>query len=176
MNASRPDPAVSDRIVRRRDDGRQRGSIDLPVRLVQRGEVPGFRERHRRTNVIVVAIDPVVPADLAHAEVLVVAPALNSWLRHWLSDEDPARGRAEKRVAALVERLQGTAAHVEGRVGDADPLQATADALATFPADEIVISARPERSIDQIDDLVSRVRERFALPVSWTGLSKPIAA
>jgi hypothetical protein len=59
--------------------------------------------------------------------------------------------------------------HVDGRVGDADPLQAIADALATFPADEIVISARPERSIEQVDDLVSQVRERYALTVSWAG-------
>jgi nucleotide-binding universal stress UspA family protein len=127
--------------------------------------------------VLVVAIDPVVPEGLAHADVLVVAPALNSWLRHWLSDEDPARRRAEERLDAVVGQLQRTLVHVEGRVGDADPLQAAADALATFPADEIVISARPERSIDQIDDLVSRVRERFALPVFLgPGLSQPIAA
>ncbi len=37
--------------------------------------------------------------------------------------------------------------HVEGRICDADPLQAIADALPTFPADEIVSSARPERSM-----------------------------
>ena len=176
MSASQPHQAVSDRIVRELGDRRQRGRVDLPARLVPREEVPGFRQEARRSYVLVVAIDVVVPTGLAHADVLVVAPALNSWLRHWLSDEDPARGRAEKRVAALVERLQGTAAHVEGRVGDADPLQATADALATFPADEIVVSARPERSIDQVDELVSRVRERFALPTSRAGASQPIAA
>ena len=130
----------------------------------------------RELNVLVVALDPVAPAGLAHAEVLVVAPALNSWFRHWLSDEDPARRRAEGRLAAVVGQLQRTVVHVEGRVGDADPLQATADALATFPADEIVISARPERSIEQVDDLVSRVRERFALPISWAGGSRSIAA
>jgi hypothetical protein len=56
--------------------------------------------------VLVVAIDPVVPADLAHAEVLVVAPALNSWLRHWLSDKDPARRRANERLAGVVGKLQ----------------------------------------------------------------------
>jgi hypothetical protein len=48
--------------------------------------------------------------------------------------------------------------------------------LATYPADEIVIAARPERSIEQVDDLVSRVRERFALTVSWAGGSRSIAA
>ena len=41
-------------------------------------------------NVLVVALDEVTPADVRDAEVLVVAPALNSWLRRWLSDEDAA--------------------------------------------------------------------------------------
>lgn len=175
MNASRPDQAVSDRVVRRPDDSRQRGSIDLPARLAQRGEVPGFRERPR-TNVLVVAIDPVVPADLAHAEVLVVAPALNSWLRHWLSDEDPARRRANERLAVVVGELQRVVEHVEGRIGDADPLQAIADALPTFPADEIVISVGRERSAEHVADLVFRTRARFALPTSWAGDSRSMAA
>jgi hypothetical protein len=125
----------------------------------------GARER----NVLVVALDAVTPTHLPGTKVLVVAPALSSWLRCWLSDEDPARRRAEGRLAAVVGRLRRTVVHIEGRVGDADPLQAIADALATFPADEILISARPERSIEQVDDLVSRVRERFALTVSWAG-------
>ena len=119
---------------------------------------------------LVVAIDPVVPAGLAHAEVLVVAPALNSWLRRWLSDEDPARRRAEERVAACrrpsCNEPESTS---EGRVGDADPLQAIADALPTFPADEIVIAAGSERSTQLVDDLVSRARERFALPIFRAG-------
>ena len=50
------------------------------------------------------------------------------------------------RLRTLVDRLQPVAAHVEGRVGDADPLQAIADALATFPADEIVVAAGAEYS------------------------------
>ena len=45
-------------------------------------------------NLLIVALDGVIPADVRDAEVLVVAPALNSWLRHWLSDDDPrAAGR-----------------------------------------------------------------------------------
>jgi hypothetical protein len=176
MNESRPHQAVSDRIGRGPGGSRQRGRTDLPARLTPLGEVPGFRERARQTNVLVVAIDPIAPAGLAHAEVLVVAPALSSWFRHWLSDEDPARRRAEKRLAAVVGQLQRVVVNVEGRVGDADPLQAVADALATFPADEIVISARSERSIEHVVDLVIRARERFALPVSWAGESCSMAA
>jgi hypothetical protein len=176
MNASRPHQAVSDRIVRGLGDGRQRGRIDPSTRLAPLGEVPGSGKGARRTNVLVVAIDPFVPAGLAHAEVLVVAPALNSWLRRWLSDEDPARRRAEDRLAIVVGKLRRAVVHVEGRVGDADPLQAIADALPTFPADEIVISALPERPIHHVGDLVFRARERFALPTSWAGESRSMAA
>jgi nucleotide-binding universal stress UspA family protein len=127
-------------------------------------------------NVLVVALDTVIPAELPDADVLVVAPALNSWLRHWLSDEDAARRRAQERVAAVVDLLERDGVHVEGRVGDADPLQAIADVLATFPADEIVIAARRERSTRLADDLVSRARDRFALPVLRAGESLPRAA
>ena len=126
--------------------------------------------------VLVVALDAEVPAELPHADVLVVAPALNTWLRHWVSDDDAARRRAQERVAAFVDLLQRRAAHVEGRVGDADPLQAIEDALATFPADEIVIAARPEGTTRLADDLVSRARDRFALPVLRAGEPLPRAA
>ena len=176
MRASQPHQALTERNVRGPGDERQRGRIDRPARLALLGEFPGCRQGARQTNVLVVAIDPVAPAGLAHADVLVVAPALNSWFRHWLSDEDPARRRAEERLAAVVGQLQRTAVHVEGRVGDADPLQAIADALTIFAADEIVISARLERSTERADDLVSRARERFALPIAWAGGSRSIAA
>ena len=127
-------------------------------------------------NVLIVALDAAIPAEVPDAEVLVVAPALNSWLRHWLSDEDAARRRAEERVAACVDRLQRSGVHAEGRVGDADPLLAIADALPTFPADEIVIAAESERSTRLANQLVSRARDRFALPIFRAGESLPSAA
>lgn len=176
MCASLPHQAAFERIVRGLDEDRQPGRTDLPPRLALLGEFPGFREDARPTNVLVVAIDPVAPAGLAGAGVLVVAPALNAWFRHWLSDEDPARRRAEERLAAVVGQLQRTATHVEGHVGDADPVQAIADALTIFRADEIVIAAQPARSTEQVDDLVTRARERFALRIASVGGSHSIAA
>jgi GABA permease len=83
-----------------------------------------------------------------------------------VSDEDAARRRAKERVTAFVERLRQQGVHAEGRVGDANPLQAIADALTTFPADEIAIVASPERPSRFVDGLVARARNRFALPVS----------
>ena len=96
-------------------------------------------------NVLVIALDAET-VDVGDAEVLVVVPAVNSWLRHWLSDEDGARRRAAERAVAYVDRLERAGAHAHGSVGDADPVQAIADALATFAADEIVIAADPDRS------------------------------
>src|SRR5438270_7877817 len=78
------------------------------------------------------------------ARVLVVAPALNSRLRHWVSDEDDARRAAESRLARCLESLGAVGIDARGRIGDPDPLQAIADGLALFPADEIVIPAYDE--------------------------------
>ncbi len=120
-------------------------------------------------NVLLVVLDDVTPVEVPPAEVLVVAPALNSWLRHWLSDDDSARRRAEELAAAWVDRFEQGGVHAEGRVGDADPLLAIGDALQTFAADEIVIAGLSERSIRVADELVLRARGRFALPVSRAG-------
>ena len=139
----------------------------LPTRLDRRRE-----QRH----VLVVAVEAVVPEGLAHADVVVVAPALNSRLRRWVSDEDAARRRAEERLGTLVDRLRPITGHVEGRVGDADPLLAIGDALATFPADEIVVVARPDASVGRVEALIARARDRFPVPVDSTRGRLAIAA
>jgi hypothetical protein len=101
------------------------------------------------------------------AEILVVAPALNSPLRHWVSDEDGARAAAEERVQASVGNLTQTGLAVRGEIGDGDPLQAIEDALRTFGADEIVISTHPiGRSHWLEQGLVEHARERFASPIT----------
>src|SRR5262245_64741276 len=91
-------------------------------------------------NVLVITLDAASPVHLPESEVLVVAPALNSRLRRWLSDEDGARRLAGERADATVERLERSGLHAQGQIGDGDPLQAIADALPLFHADEIVIA------------------------------------
>ena len=130
----------------------------------------------QKTSVLVVALDAPIPVDISNAEVLVVAPALNSWLRHWVSDEDAARGRAQERVTAWLDGFERTGVHAQGRVGDADPLQAIADALPTFPADEIVIAGQSELSTQLADELVARAHRRFGLPSVRAEESLPTAA
>jgi len=127
-------------------------------------------------NLLIVALDTAIPATAPDAEVLVVAPALNSRLRRWASDEDAARARAAARAAAVVERLEQRGVHAEGRIGDGDPLLAIADALQTFAADEIVIATEPEHSTRLAEELVTRARNRFALPTFSAEESLPHAA
>jgi GABA permease len=100
------------------------------------------------------------------ADVLVVAPALNSRVRHWLSDGDEAREAARRRLVRCVGGLAGVGVGANGMIGDSDPLQATVDALHLFPADEIVIATHPEhRSNWLARNLVERVAERFDGPI-----------
>ena len=99
--------------------------------------------------------------------VLVVSPALNSPIRHWASDEDPAREEAQRRLEASLERLRRNGIEASGEVGDADPLQAIEDAVRTFGPDEIIISTHPEGRSHWLErGVVTRARERFAVPIT----------
>src|SRR5205809_1449734 len=90
-------------------------------------------------------IEAVRDIALSHdADVLVVAPALNTRLRHWMSDSDRARRAAELRLAACLARLKEAGVRVTGHVGDADPMRAIEDATRLFLPDEIVVGTHPE--------------------------------
>jgi hypothetical protein len=133
---------------------------------------PRIREAENRKKILVVALD-VIPLEAPNANVLVIAPALNSRLRRWASDEDRARRRAAERLRAYLDQLEKRGVHAEGRVGDADPLLAIADALAVFPADEIVIAADAAPRAEQ---LVRRTQKRFRVPASRAWEPIPVAA
>ena len=101
------------------------------------------------------------------AHVLVVTPAVNTKLRHWVSDEDAARAAAQQRLADSLARLAASGIDARGEVGDADPVQSIADALRTFGADEVIISTHPEgRSNWLVEGVVDTARERFAVPIT----------
>jgi hypothetical protein len=100
------------------------------------------------------------------AQLLVVSPALNTPLRHWASDEDPARAQAQERLERSLARLQEEGIAARGEIGDGDPLQAIEDALRTFGADEIIISTHPEGRSNWLErGVVTGARERFAVPI-----------
>ena len=100
-------------------------------------------------------------------QVLVVCPALNSPLKHWLSDEDEARAEAEKRLSESLARLADAGIAVDGQVGDSEPLQAIEDAVRTFGPDEIIISTHPEGRSHWLErGVVASARERFTVPIT----------
>jgi nucleotide-binding universal stress UspA family protein len=100
-------------------------------------------------------------------EVFVVAPALNSPLRHWASDEDPARAAAQERLEESLAKLREAGVNASGEIGDSEPLQALEDALRTFAPDEIVISTHPEGRSHWLEKgIVAAARERFAVPIT----------
>ena len=101
------------------------------------------------------------------AEVLVVAPALNTRLRHLFADVDKAREAAEGRLHESLKHLEEAGIHARGAVGDTDPVRAMGDALFEFDADEIVISTHPrERSNWLEKKTVERAEEKFDVPIT----------
>ena len=100
------------------------------------------------------------------AEVLVVAPALNTRRRFFFSDPDPAIERAEDVEEETVERLDEEGIDAAGDTGESDPLLAIQDALQTFPADEVVLFTHPESERNWLEEgLVDEAKDRFEAPV-----------
>ena len=116
--------------------------------------------QHARSAILARSLD-------VREEVLVVTPALNSPLRHWVSDEDGARAAAQERLDTSLAQLAEAGVQARGEVGDGDPLQAIEDALRTFGADEIIISTHPEGRSNWLErGIVEKARERFAVPIT----------
>jgi hypothetical protein len=113
------------------------------------------------------ALRSAVGADAAQdAEVLVVAPALNTKTRFFLADPDPAIDRAEQVQEETVERLNEEGVDAAGDTGEEDPLLALQDALTTFDADEIVLFTHPESDANWLEEgVVEEAEKRFTAPV-----------
>jgi hypothetical protein len=110
-------------------------------------------------------------------QVLVITPALNSPLKHWVSDEDGARAAANDRLLASLEAMRAAGVDAHGEIGDGDPLQAIEDALRTFAPDELLISTHPEGRSNWLErGVVAAARERFDLPVAHVVVDLDAAA
>lgn len=100
------------------------------------------------------------------AEVLVVAPALQSRTRWLLDAPDPAIERAEQVQQETVERMDEEGVDAAGETGESDPLLAIQDALQTFQADEVVLVTHAGSERNWLEEgVVERARERFDPPV-----------
>ena len=71
----------------------------------------------------------------------VVVPVVRQGMLDWLANDQQAFGRAERVAEVTVDQLPGET--VETGAGEANVGLAIRDALATFPADEIVVAVRP---------------------------------
>jgi hypothetical protein len=108
------------------------------------------------------------------AEVLVVSPATNqSKLAFWVSDPDQAIAEAEDAEEETVERLEEEGIDAAGDTGESEPAVALQDALATFPADRIVVFSHPKGERDyREDEGLADAEERFGIPVTHAVISR----
>lgn len=98
---------------------------------------------------------------------LVVCPALNTRLKTFTSDEDPAREAAQARLDVTLARLASVGIEADGLVGDSDPLVAVDDAVRTFGPGEIVISTHPVGRSNWLEKgVVESVQARYDVPVT----------
>jgi hypothetical protein len=152
------------------------------VYMRQRGPAPPKAQVHPEgppdeRRVLVVANETVGGEELmatlgeialaGQARFRVVAPALNSRLKTWMSDEDPARAAAQRRLDATLRHLAEIGIEAEGDIGDVDPLVAVEDGVRAFRPTEIVVSTHPpgrsnwlERGVPQALD------DRYDIPVT----------
>ena len=117
-------------------------------------------------NVLVLAASPVdagllrreLGDEVEGAQVLVVSPAVNeSPLAFWVSDADEAIEDAQERLDETLRKLRDAGVSARGTTGDSEGLLAIQDALATFPADRVVVVDDP--------DVADEAAERFDVPV-----------
>jgi hypothetical protein len=107
------------------------------------------------------------------AEVLVISPATNqSKLAFWVSDTDEAIAEAEAAQEETVERLEEEGVDAAGDTGESEPGVAIQDALATFPADRILVFTHPDLDYRE-DHGLDDAEARFGVPVTFAEISRP---
>jgi GABA permease len=141
---------------------------------------PTASERRSRTpsrRVLVVADDACTTPELCASlrafagdtpiEALVIAPAHGTTATQWYVDEDAARADATHRLRTCVNCLVRDGIRVSGELSVPDPIQAIADALHEFPADEILLVTAPQRPSRWLrQNVIDRARQGFEQPIT----------
>ena len=136
-----------------------------------------------RRRVLVVADDACTSPDLCASvraatgnepiEVLVIAPAHGSPATQWYVDEDAARADATHRLRACAACLTRDGIHTHVQLADPDPVQAIADALHHFAADEILLVTAPQRPSTWLhQNVIDRARRSFQQPIEHVVMPK----
>jgi hypothetical protein len=108
------------------------------------------------------------------SEARVVAPATVSATHYLDSDVDSARAAARARLEQTVAAFGSRGIAARGEVGSESPLEAIADALAVFGADEIVIATPPPEQTNWLEEgVVERASELYEIPVSHVVVTTP---
>jgi hypothetical protein len=109
-------------------------------------------------NVLVVSTvehpESVLRAHLHEADAIkVVVPVVQKGVLDWLANDQEAFGDATRAANRMARRLP--AEETDGVADAANVGLAIRDALATFPADEIVLAVRPDEDEDLIESMVT---------------------
>jgi hypothetical protein len=114
--------------------------------------------------------------EAADAEVMVVTPATSqSGVRFWMNDIDGDIAHAQEAADETAELLEEGGIDAVADTGEAEPALALQDALATFPADRIIVFTHPESERDYREDEGLRDAEsRFGVPVTFSEITKEL--
>jgi hypothetical protein len=109
-------------------------------------------------NVLVVSTvehaDDVLRAHVGEADTIkVVVPVVRQGPLDWLANDQKAFGHAEEVAERTADQLPGE--DVDAVAGEANVGLAIRDALATFPADEIVVAVRPDEEEGLVESIVT---------------------
>lgn len=91
------------------------------------------------------------------AEIRLLTPATNTFLRRWATDLQRARDRAQRDLVISVASLSLAGVDASARVGDEDLVQAVEDELAGFDATEVFLLTRG----DPDSEAAAQLRERL---------------
>ena len=94
----------------------------------------------------------------------VVVPVVRQGVLDWLANDQKAFTHAEHVAEDVAAHLPGET--VEAKAGEADVDLAIRDALATFPADEIVIAVRPTDQEGKVESAATAMRPLGVFTVS----------
>ncbi len=100
--------------------------------------------------------------------VKVVVPVVKQGFLDWLANDERAFARAEQVATETAEEL--AAEEVEAAAGEANVALAIRDALATFPADEVVVAVRTrdrDALADRLDPDEDEARSIDGVPLRF---------
>lgn len=99
--------------------------------------------------------------DENEAEVRLLTPAANTFLRRWATDLERARDNAQRDLVVSVASLTLAGVDASAAVGDEDLVQAVEDELVTYDATEVFLLTRGDPDSEAARQLRERLLPRF---------------